>query len=136
MHTEKTVQRFIELRSQGWSFARIAAELDISKTTLITWSRKHQFEVQNLRAVELEALADKWLSSLSDRLNRLGQQLQKIETELATRDVKDLTTPQLFAIARRLRRQIEQTAGSPSFTIPVNAIPDDEYHSQVQDWKG
>ena len=53
MHNEKAVQRFIELRSQGWSFAKIATELNISKTTLITWSRKHQFQVQNLRAVEL-----------------------------------------------------------------------------------
>ena len=43
MHNEKTVQRFVELRSQGWSFARIATELNVSKPTLIQWSRKHQF---------------------------------------------------------------------------------------------
>jgi len=50
MHDEKTVQRFIELRSQGWPFARIATELSVSKPTLINWSRKHQFQIQNLRA--------------------------------------------------------------------------------------
>jgi orotate phosphoribosyltransferase-like protein len=31
MHDEKTVQRFIELRSQGWPFSKIAAELNVSK---------------------------------------------------------------------------------------------------------
>ena len=136
MHDEMTVQRFIELRSQGWPFARIAAELNVSKPTLINWSRKHQFQIQNLRAVEMEAMADKWLSSVSERLNALGEQLRKVEAELATRDIKELSTPQLYLLARRLRRQIEQTAGPLQFTSPVVDIPDDEYHAQVQDWKG
>ena len=136
MHDEQTVQRFIELRSQGWPFARIATELNVSKPTLINWSRKDQFQIQNLRAVELEAVADHWLSSVSDRLNSLGEQLHKIETELGTRDIKALSTPQLYAVARNLRRQILQTAGPVQFTSPVREIPDNEYHDQVQDWKG
>ncbi len=136
MHDEKTVQRFIELRSQGWPFARIGTELNVSKPTLINWSRKHQFQIQNLRAVELEALADKWLSSASDRLDSLGQQLHKVEAELATREVKDLSTPQLYSLARNLRRQIQQIAGPVQFTSPVRELPDDEYHDQVQDWNG
>jgi transcriptional regulator with XRE-family HTH domain len=136
MHDDKTVQRFVELRSQGWTFARIATELKVSKPTLINWSRKHQFQIQNLRAVELEALADQWLSSVSDRLNSLGEHLHKIEAELATRDVKDLSTTQLYSVARNLRRQIQQTAGPVQFTSPVGEIPDEEYHDQVEDWKG
>ena len=136
MHDEQTVQRFIQLRSQGWPFARIATELNVSKPTLINWSRKHQFQIQNLRAVELEAVADQWLSSVSDRLNSLGEQLRKVETELATRDIKALSTPQLYAMARNLRRQIQQTAGPVQFTSPVRELPEDEYHDQVQDWKG
>ncbi len=136
MHDDKTVQRFVELRSQGWPFARLAAELNVSKPTLINWSRKHQFQIQNLRAIELEALADQWLSSVSDRLSRLGEQLQKVEAELATRDIKALSTPQLHSLARNLRRQMERVAGPLQFTSPVRDIPDDEYHDQVQDWQG
>jgi hypothetical protein len=136
MHDDKIVQRFIELRSHGWPFARIATELNVSKPTLIDWSRKHQFQIQNLRAVELEALADKWLASVSERLNSLGEQLHKIEAEFATRDVKALSTPQLYSMARSLRRQIQQTAGPVLFTSPVRELPEDEYHDQVQDWKG
>ena len=36
MHDEKTVQRFIELRSQGWAFARIATELNVPNPPLLT----------------------------------------------------------------------------------------------------
>jgi len=73
MKDEETIARFIHLRAQGLSFARIATELNVSKPTLINWGRQFQFEIQNLRSVETEALAekrftseripDKWVSS-------------------------------------------------------------------------
>ena len=136
MHDDKTVQRFIELRAQGWSYARLMTELNVAKTTLIVWSRKHQFQIQNLKAIELEALGEKWLASTGDRVNALGDQLRQVERELAQRNVGDLTTPQLHTLARSLRRQIETATGSTGFSVPVNEIPGDEYHEQVQDWQG
>jgi hypothetical protein len=135
-HDETVVQRFIQLRAGGSSYSQLAAELNVSKPTLIAWSRKHQFEIQNLKAIELEAIREKWLSSVADRVNALGQQLQRVEAEVAKRDPADLTTAQLFALARTLRRQIEQATGNVQFTSPVAEIPNDEYHDQVQDWKG
>ncbi len=136
MKDQETIQKFIELRSQGWTYARLMAELNVSKPTLINWSRKFQFQIQNLRAIELEALANQWLSSVTERVNGLGQQLQKIEAELELREVKDLSTAQLYTLARQLRRQIEEAAGPVRFTSAVAEIPDDEYHDQVHDWQG
>jgi len=136
MHDEQTVQRFIELRACGWTYARLMTELNVSKPTLIAWSRKHQFQILNLKAIELEALQEKWLASVTDRVNALGEQLRRVEAEIAKRDPADLTTAQLFALARHLRRQIEQATGTVKFTNPVSEIPSDEYHEQVQDWLG
>lgn len=136
MHDDKTVQRFIELRSQGWTYVRLAKELNVSKPTLIAWSRKYQFQIQNLRAIELEALADKWLDSASLHVQTLGEQLKKVEREISGRDVKDLSTAQLYLLARSLRRQIQQLTGVVKFTTPVAEVPNDEYHDQVQDWQG
>jgi hypothetical protein len=136
MHDGNTIQRFIELRAQGWSYARLMTELNVTKPTLIAWSRKHQFQIQNLKAIELEALGEKWLASVADRVNGLGEQLRKIESELGRRDVGDLTTTQLYSLARSLRRQITEATGPTGFTVSVNEIPGDEYHEQVQDWQG
>ena len=136
MHDENTVQRFIELRTQGWSYARLMTELNVTKPTLIAWSRKHQFQIQNLKAIELEALGEKWLASTADRVNRLGEQLRQVEGELSQRNLGDLTTPQLYTLARSLRRQIEQAIGPIGFTVPLSEIPAAEYHEQVQDWQG
>ena len=136
MKDQETIQKFIELRSQGWTYARLMVELNVSKPTLINWSRKFQFQIQNLRAIELEALASKWLSSVTDHVNGLGQQLQKVEAELAGREVKDLSTTQLYGLAQKLRRQLQQATGSVRFASPVAEIPGDEFHDQVHDWQG
>jgi len=135
MHDEKTVQRFIELRAQGWSYARLMTELNVTKPTLIAWSRKHQFSIQNLKAIELEALGEKWLAPVTDRVTALGEQLRRVEVALGQRDVGQLTTPQLYSLACSLRRQIEQVTGPVAFTTPVAEIPAAEYHEQVQDWQ-
>jgi hypothetical protein len=136
MHDDQTVQRFIERRAQGWTYARLMTELNVSKPTLIAWSRKHQFQIQNLKAIELEALREKWLASTAERVNGLGDQLRKVEAELAKRDLSGLTTPQLHTLARTLHRQIDEATGPMRFTTPVSDIPADEYHDQVQDWHG
>jgi hypothetical protein len=136
MHDDNTVQRFIELRAQGWSYARLMTEFNVSKPTLIAWSRKHQFQINNLKAIELEALGEKWLASTTDRVNALGEQLRQVEAVLRQREVGDLTTPQLYSLARSLRRQITEATGPTGFTVPINEIPAAEYHEQVQDWQG
>ena len=68
MQDEKTVQRFIELRAGGWTYARLMAELTVSKPTLIAWSRKFQYQIQNLKAIEMEALRERWLNSTATRV--------------------------------------------------------------------
>ena len=135
MKDQETVNKFIELRAQGWTYARLMVELNVSKPTLIAWSRKYQFEIQNLHAIELEALREKWLASTTDRVNALGEQLRRVESELARRDLAALTTPQLLSASRNLQRQIEQATGPLQFTIPLNDIPAEEQHEQVHDWK-
>jgi transposase len=59
MNDAETQQRFVLLRAEGRSFTRIAEELNVSKPTLIKWSRKYQFEIQNQHAINLEALQEK-----------------------------------------------------------------------------
>lgn len=134
MNDIETQQRFVFLRAEGWSFARIAADLQISKPTLINWSRKFQFDIQNQRAINIEALQEKWLASRDVRVNVLGEQLRKVETELGRREIATLSTAQLFGLAATLRREIKRETGSLEFSTPVSQIPSAEYCEQVQDW--
>ena len=135
MKDQETIAQFIHLRASGLSYDKIAAQLNVSKPTLIQWSRKYQFEIQNLHAIELEALREKWLASTTDRVNALGEQLRRVQGELEKRDLSTLSTPQLMSAARNLQRQIEQATGPLQFTVPLNDIPAEEQHEHVHDWK-
>jgi hypothetical protein len=134
MHDQQTIRRFVELRAAGWSFARLATEFNVSKPTLIAWSRKHQFEIRNLRAIELEALQEQLVATRETRARALAEQLRRIEAELQKRDVADLSTSRLFSLGDSLRQQILRETGSIQFTSPLREIPDEEYMEQVQDW--
>src|SRR6185436_3505344 len=98
------------------------------------WSRKLQYDIQNQRAIHLEALRERWLDSSADRVQRLGEQLRQVEAELAKRDLTTLPTGRLYYLAESLRRQISGITGPMQFSSPLRDIPADEYHEQVQDW--
>lgn len=134
MHDIEVQKRFVELRTQGWSFARIAAELQVARGTLIQWSRQFQFEIQNLRAIEMESLREKLLATREVHAQSLATQLQAVEQELARRNVADLSTTRLFQLAESLRRQILRTTGDVEFSVPLRDIPDAELNEHAQDW--
>lgn len=134
MHDAEVQQQFISLRAKGQSFAAIAEALNVSRGTLVNWSRKFRFEIQNLHAIEMEALQEQLIASKEVRAKALAQQLCRVETELTSRNLADIPTAKLFSLAESLRRQIVQETGDITFTAPIRQIPDDEYCEHVQDW--
>ena len=56
MKDQQTVQQFIELRARGISFAKIAQQLGVAKSTLVNWSREHQHLIALLRGGSREGL--------------------------------------------------------------------------------
>ena len=127
--------RFIELRAAGWSFARIAAELQVAKQTLVDWSRQYQFQIQNLRALHLEGLQEKYLASHESRLQMMGSQFKHVEDELATRKLSDVPTARLLALASTLRREMARETAPPQFSSPANEIPSEERVYSAHDWR-
>jgi hypothetical protein len=134
MKDQETVQKFIELRAQGWSFVRIAAELGAAKSTLTEWSRKFRFEIHNRRALVLDDLQDRILGTVQSRVAGLAEKLGKVENELRQRDLKQLSTSQLYSLSASLRRQIERETGPIRMVTPTDAIPKEEYVDEVQEW--
>ncbi|HTD67520.1 MAG TPA: helix-turn-helix domain-containing protein [Candidatus Limnocylindria bacterium] len=126
--------RFVHLRSQGWSYARIAQELGVCKRTLINWSRKFQYEINNQRAIELEALQETLVATREARARALAEQLRAVEDELKKRSLADVPTSRLYAMADSLRRQILRETGAVQFTSPITEIPREEFHEEIQKW--
>jgi hypothetical protein len=135
MKDHETVQRFIQLRAEGYSFARIASELNVSKTTLINWSRVNQFEIANLRAIETEALAEKCFASRQQRWERIAQDLQRIEQELAGRNLDNVPTASLMHLASKLRAEAAREMRPLRFSVPARDYFNSEFYKDVLDWQ-
>jgi len=121
MHSTDTKTRFIELRAQGWSLARIAAHLDVAKRTLVDWNQHAQTEVRALKAVELEALQEKLLASHEAELTQLTAHLQRVESELATRTLEIVSTESLYRLAGHLRSQLRKARIRPALPGEADA---------------
>lgn len=91
-------ERFIELRAEGRSFADIAAALDVSKPTLIAWSKDLRKELANARTLRLDALFEKYAVAKSKRIEVFGKRLEAILAELDRRDLADVPTPALLKL--------------------------------------
>jgi len=134
MKDQETVQKFIELRAQGWSFVRIAAELGVAKSTLTEWSRKFRFEIHNRRALALDDLQDRVLGTVESRVTALAEKLGRVEQELRQRGLAEVSTSQLYSLAASLRRQIQRETGPLCLVSPTRDIPQDEYVDEIQEW--
>ncbi len=94
--------KFIDLRAKGWSYQKIADEIGVSKQTLINWSKQYQIEINNLKAIEHDALQTKFCMATSARIELLGGLLQRVREELDTRDLSQLSAEKLFDMTLKL----------------------------------
>src|SRR2546428_6088163 len=106
MLTEQNIDKFIELRAQGWTLAHIATELHVSKRTLVDWNREYAADIQSLCAMELDLLQEKFLASREEQLNRMLRLQKDVDDELANRCLKFVPIDKLFRLATDLRQQI------------------------------
>lgn len=108
MKDNETRDRFVELRAQGKSFASIAEELNVSKPTLIEWSKDMQVEIANLRAVNVEALRERYRLTKERQLQALSHQLETVEAEIEKRGLTDVPTDKLYGILFRLSDELRE----------------------------
>jgi len=108
MKDQETRERFVELRARGLSFDKISKELKVSKQTLIDWSRGLQEEIGNLKAIELEALQEKYFLTKEKRIELFGERLKAIKEELDKRDLKDVATDKLIELLLRYHRILKE----------------------------
>ena len=106
MHNEITIQKFIDLRALGNSYAKIYQELGVPISTLIKWGQRYNLQVQHQRAVQVEAIHHQCFVQSQEKWERLAGQLQQVERELAVRGLGDIPTARLFSIAAKLRAEI------------------------------
>jgi len=119
-----TKQRFIDLRAKGWSFDKIAKELGKAKQTLIDWSKELQDEIANLKAMELEALYERYYLLKENRLQTFGAMLIKIKEEALKRDLSDVPTDKLLDLLLKYNTQVKDEVIEPTYKTSEEMLED------------
>ena len=115
MELLETKERFIELRAKGWSFDKIAKEVGKAKQTLIDWSKDLQDEIANRKALELEALYERYYLLKESRLETFGAMLSKIKKEVERRDLSDVPTDKLLELILKYNIQVKEEIVEPVY---------------------
>lgn len=100
--------QFIELRAKGWSLVRISKKLKVSKSTLANWSQELEAEIASLKAMELEALYERYFLVKEERIKLLGEQLKDIQEELKTRKLDQVSTDKLLELQLKVYQALKE----------------------------
>ena len=115
MESLEVKERFIELRAKGYSFDKIAKELGKAKQTLIDWSKDLKEEIANHKAIELEAIYEKYYLLKEHRLRTFGGVLNRLQDELMTRDLSEVSTDKLLDLYLKYQVQIREEIVEPTY---------------------
>jgi hypothetical protein len=89
---------FVQLRAKGLPYLRIAERLGVAKSTLANWNAELEAQIASARAMELEALQEEFFLLKEGRIRLLGEQLQRLRQELASRDLNSVPTDKLMKL--------------------------------------
>lgn len=134
MKDQEIKLRFIDLRAQGMSYDKIARELEVSKQTLIKWSKECETKIANLKAIEMESLQERYNLTKSKRIEFLGIKLAAVQTELENRDLKDVPTDKLFDLFLKYTNAVKKEEVSTVFQQEDDILP--ALQTQVSSWNG
>ena len=108
MHSTETINQFLNLRVQGWSFARIVDQLHVSKPTLLDWSHKHRSELESMKASQERSIQEAAQASRARQLELLTLFRTTLRQELIKRTLQNLSQAEIEALATDIEHQIEE----------------------------
>lgn len=119
--TTDEVQKFIELRSQGLSYDKIAGEIGVSKPTLLKWSGQYSKELGEAQFFELNNLLTQYGLMRQGRVEAfavaLGAVLKELKLRSETGNFSDVRTDKLVDLAVSLEGRIARELESAKLDV-------------------
>ena len=107
MHSTNTRNEFLKLRLQGLSFNRIAAQIGVSKPTLIAWSRKCHAKVQSQETTANFTRDQALKLSYEQELAHLDIRIKAIKQELLSRTLHRTSSEDLESFLTHLEHRLQ-----------------------------
>jgi len=114
MKDAKTKLTCFKLRAEGKSLTTIADTVGVRRQTVANWLKEHREEVENLKAMEIDALREACWMTTQARVERLSARLEQITAELEKRDFSDVPTAKLVELELKTRVELAREFAEPS----------------------
>ena len=113
MKNELKKVKFVQMRSSGATYQEISDELEVSKPTLINWSKNQKHEIHNAIEIHKEALLTEFRLDYKRQLELKSKFLNRIEEEINSLDFSKTSPEKLLRTALEL---IENLQSRPRFS--------------------
>lgn len=111
----KIKHRYVELRGLGKPQRAAADELGIGIQTAVRWEREYKEQIENRKAMELEALLERHQMTVQAQIERYGVELARLNEEKDKRDLAKVPTPKLYDMTIKLHTRVDGIL--PAFTL-------------------
>lgn len=117
---------FIELRAKGLSYAKIAKELSISKSTCSSWEAELKDRIQELQDLQLNELYTLYGMDREARIQRVGEALKDINEALKEKDLKELPADTLLKLKLKYEQELKAEYIQPEQSYSFKDFSNDE----------
>lgn len=122
--TNEDVEKFLQLRAGGWSFDRIAAEINVSKPVLLKWSAQYQQELEQESYFELQNMLASHNLMRMHRLaaisEMLGAALDEVKQRAHDGRLADMATDKLINMVLLLEQRLEKETARGRLDLSEN----------------
>ena len=104
-------QMFIELRAEGKSFDEIVKRVNMSKPTLIKWSKEFKEQIEEVSRVIEEQFIIEQKVKRTVRAQKLSEELDKAYDALKNTDYKNMSKKDLIAVIEKMENKLSLIIG-------------------------
>ncbi len=117
-------ERFIELRIKGETFESIAKELEVSKQTLINWSKEHEVNqtITTARLMKFQNILKVQELNREAQIEYYSKLINKCKEELFKRDLSEVATDKLLNLILKASEELKKIVPAHHYKYDVDII--------------
>ena len=110
-----TQKKFLILRSDGMTFDKIALELKTGKSTLISWSKLFQSDIEDMQFLAMQKIKEEYAQTQVQKYRQLMELLKKFDDGIKKANFTDEKIKDLYTIRNNIAFQINSMESKTIF---------------------
>lgn len=114
-------EKYVVLRAEGLSYSKIAAELEISKSTCVKWERDLSEQLQIAKDERMRDLYTLYRMGKEARITKLGETLSRIDEAIDEADLSTIPADKLLRLKLEYEDRLQAEYSDPDgYTLGDN----------------